>query len=33
VLHLMGYDHMEDAEAEEMEAEERRIWSVLRAAE
>ena len=33
VLHLMGYDHMEDAEAEVMEAEERRIWAVLRASE
>ena len=33
VLHLMGYDHTEDAEAEVMEAEERRIWAVLRASE
>ena len=33
VLHLMGHDHMEDDEAEVMEAEERRIWAVLRASE
>ncbi len=30
VLHLLGHDHMEDDEAEVMEAEERRIWSELR---
>ena len=29
VLHLMGYDHMEDEEAEEMEGEERTILSGL----
>jgi probable rRNA maturation factor len=29
VLHLLGYDHMTDAEAEEMEALERRILSGL----
>ena len=33
VLHLMGYDHMEDAEATLMEAEEQRIWSVIRSEE
>ncbi|MFT7623542.1 MAG: putative rRNA maturation factor [Myxococcota bacterium] len=29
VLHLLGYDHMEEAEAEVMEAEERRVWAAL----
>ena len=29
ILHLLGYDHEEDADAEEMEAEERRILSRL----
>lgn len=29
VLHLLGYDHLEDAEAEAMEAEERRILAGL----
>ena len=33
VLHLLGYDHEEDAEAEEMEAEERRVWAAIHAAE
>ena len=32
VLHLLGHDHEEDAEAEAMEAEERRIWAAVRAA-
>ncbi len=30
VLHLLGHDHIEDAEAEIMEAEERRIWAAIR---
>lgn len=29
VLHLLGYDHQDDAEAEEMEAEERHILNTL----
>lgn len=29
LLHLLGHDHQEDAEAEVMEAEERRLWSAL----
>jgi len=29
ILHLLGYDHEEDDEAEEMEAEERRLLSLL----
>jgi probable rRNA maturation factor len=29
ILHLLGYDHEEDAEAEEMEAEERRVLAML----
>jgi probable rRNA maturation factor len=29
ILHLLGYDHEDDADAEEMEAEERRILSQL----
>ena len=33
VLHLLGHDHEEDDEAEVMEAEERRIWAVIHAAE
>ena len=31
VLHLLGHDHEEDDEARRMQAEERRIWRVLRA--
>jgi probable rRNA maturation factor len=30
MLHLLGFDHMEDAEATEMEAEEQRIWATIR---
>ena len=30
LLHLLGYDHMSDSDAEGMEAEERRIWSYIR---
>jgi probable rRNA maturation factor len=33
VLHLLGHDHEKDDEAEVMEAEERRIWAELLAAE
>lgn len=33
VLHLLGHDHEQDDEAERMEAEERRVWAVIRAAE
>ncbi|MFT5432614.1 MAG: putative rRNA maturation factor [Myxococcota bacterium] len=33
VLHLLGYDHEVDDEAEVMEAEERRIWAHLRSNE
>ena len=29
ILHLLGYDHEEDADAEEMEAEERRVLAML----
>lgn len=31
VLHLLGHDHEKDDEARRMQAEERRIWRVLRA--
>lgn len=31
VLHLLGHDHEEDAEARRMRAEERRVWQVVRA--
>lgn len=31
VLHLLGHDHEQDDEARRMQAEERRIWRVLRA--
>ena len=31
VLHLLGHDHEEDDEARRMQAEERRVWRVLRA--
>ena len=30
-LHLLGYDHVEKAEARRMRAEERRVWRALRA--
>ena len=30
ILHLLGFDHEDDADAEEMEAEERRVWSRIR---
>ena len=33
VLHLLGYDHEKDEEARLMRAEERRLWSAIRAAE
>jgi len=33
VLHLQGHDHEADAEAELMEAEERRIWAAIRMVE
>ena len=33
LLHLLGFDHIDDADAAEMEAEEGRIWGELRAAE
>jgi len=33
VLHLLGYDHQEDDDAEVMEAEERRIWAAIHQAE
>lgn len=33
VLHLMGFDHIDDSDAAEMEAEEQRIWATIRAAE
>ncbi len=33
VLHLLGHDHIEDDEAEVMQAEERRIWAAIWAAE
>jgi len=31
VLHLLGHDHEEDAEARRMRAEERRLWRAVRA--
>ncbi len=33
VLHLLGHDHEVDDEAEVMEAEERRVWAAIHAAE
>ncbi len=33
VLHLQGYDHEKDDEAEEMEAEERRVWAAVHSTE